>query len=213
MVPRPENGTWSEAFTAEHKRQFSFIMSGRDILVENARVRATAQSPSVEPDFNLEKQMTASPSVAATEDKISDRVKIYFEDGWAEAPLYLLTSLNKGEFVQGPAIILDDLQTIIVTPEARATILERHVVLELGSKSSTQRAVEDTFSDRKVDPVQLTVMSHRFMSIAEQMGHALQKTSVSVNIKERLDFSCALFSPDGRLVANAPHVPVHLGSM
>ncbi|KAF4987548.1 hypothetical protein FGRMN_10300 [Fusarium graminum] len=213
MIPRPDKGTWSEAFTAEHKRQFSFIMSGRDIVVENVRVRATAQSPSVEPDFDLETQMTSSPFTSATKNKISDTVKVYFQNGWADAPLYLLTSLQKGDFVQGPAIILDDMQTIVVNPEAKATILERHVVLDLESKLSTQIEEEDVLGERKVDPVQLTVMSHRFMSIAEQMGHALQKTSVSVNIKERLDFSCALFSPDGRLVANAPHVPVHLGSM
>ncbi|KAF5679209.1 hypothetical protein FHETE_950 [Fusarium heterosporum] len=213
MIPRPDNGTWSEAFTAEHKRQFSFIMSGRDIVVENVRVRATAQSPSVEPDFDLETQMTSCPSTSARKDRISDRVKVYFQNGWADAPLYLLTSLQKGDVVQGPAIILDDMQTIVVNPEAKATILERHVVLDLESKLSTQIEEEGVLGERKVDPVQLTVMSHRFMSIAEQMGHALQKTSVSVNIKERLDFSCALFSPDGRLVANAPHVPVHLGSM
>ncbi|KAF4961851.1 hypothetical protein FSARC_10037 [Fusarium sarcochroum] len=213
MIPRPETGTWSEAFTAEHKRQFSFVMTGRDIFVENVRVRATAQSPSVEPDFNLEKQMTASPSIAVATEKISDSVKVYFQNGWAEAPLYLLTSLKKGDMIQGPAIILDDLQTIVVNPKAKAIILERHVVLEMDGKSSTQPIEEDSLGEQKVDPVQLTVMSHRFMSIAEQMGHALQKTSVSVNIKERLDFSCALFSPNGRLVANAPHVPVHLGSM
>ena len=214
MIPRPEKGTWAEAFTAEHKRQFSFVMSGRDILVENIRVRATAQSASVEPVFNLEKQLAASPAVPVSADKISDRVRIFFEGGWSEAPLYFLASLRKGDLVQGPAIILDDTQTIVVSPESKATILERHVVLDLLQKTPSTQPVEEVSLDKKkVDPVQLTVMAHRFMSIAEQMGHALQKTSVSVNIKERLDFSCALFSPDGRLVANAPHVPVHLGSM
>jgi 5-oxoprolinase (ATP-hydrolysing) len=213
MIPRPQSGTWAEAFTAEHKRQFSFIMSGRDIVVENIRVRATAQSPSVEPSFNLEKQLSASPTVAVSDEKISDRVNLYFENGWTEAPLYFLTSLTKGDLVHGPAIILDNTQTIVVSPESRAIILERHVVLELEHKSSAQPVDDLSVEQKKVDPVQLTVMAHRFMSIAEQMGHALQKTSVSVNIKERLDFSCALFSPDGRLVANAPHVPVHLGSM
>ncbi|KAF5680758.1 hypothetical protein FDENT_8319 [Fusarium denticulatum] len=213
MIPRPEQGTWSEAFTAEHKRQFSFIMSGRDILVENVRVRATAQSPSAELGFNLEKQMDASPLAAVSNDKISNSVKVYFQNGWSDTPLYLLNSLDKGCVVQGPAIILDDLQTIIVSPEAKAIILERHVVLELESEPQAKDSGEKMTGPKRVDPVELTVLSHRFMSIAEQMGHALQKTSVSVNIKERLDFSCALFSPDGRLVANAPHVPVHLGSM
>ncbi|VUC25520.1 unnamed protein product [Clonostachys rosea] len=213
MIPRPENGTWAEAFTAEHKRQFSFIMAGRGIIVENVRVRATAQSPSVEPSFNFEKQLASSSPTLVKTDKASDTVKIFFERGWTEAPLYFLTSLSKGDMVQGPAIILDDTQTIVVNPTTKAIILERHVVLELDLKASSKPQEEVALDKKKVDPVQLTVMAHRFMSIAEQMGHALQKTSVSVNIKERLDFSCALFSPDGRLVANAPHVPVHLGSM
>ncbi|KAG9255120.1 putative 5-oxoprolinase [Emericellopsis atlantica] len=213
MIPRPEKGTWTDAFTAEHKRQFSFIMSGRDVVVENVRVRATASSASVEPAFNLEKQLRAASMAAVGGDKVSDRVKMFFEAGWVEAPLYFLTSLSKGDVVQGPAIVLDDTQTIVVSPDAKAIILERHVVLEREQKTAAQPVEEVALDLKKVDPVTLTIMGHRFMSIAEQMGHALQKTSVSVNIKERLDFSCALFSPDGRLVANAPHVPVHLGSM
>ncbi|KAK7428185.1 hypothetical protein QQZ08_005251 [Neonectria magnoliae] len=213
MIPRPEAGGWADAFTAEHKRQFSFIMAGRDILLENIRVRATAQSASVEPVFDLKKQLAVSSSTVVSKEKSSDRVRLFFKEGWMEAPLYFLGSLDTGDMVQGPAIILDNTQTIVVSPEAKATILSRHVVLELARKVPQMSAEDISVSEKKVDPVQLTIMGHRFMSIAEQMGHALQKTSVSVNIKERLDFSCALFSPDGRLVANAPHVPVHLGSM
>lgn len=78
-------------------------------------------------------------------------------------------------------------------------------------KAAPQIASEEAIEE--VDPIKLSIFSHRFMSIAEQMGRTLQKTSISINIKERLDFSCAIFSPDGELVANAPHVPVHLGSM
>jgi 5-oxoprolinase (ATP-hydrolysing) len=143
--------------------------------------------------------------------KVSDEVPVYFEDGWRTAPLYHLTRLTKGDLVDGPAIILDNTQTIVVAPRANATILGRHVMIELDRSAGVVSAPEVT--TRTLDPVELSVMAHRFMSIAEQMGLALQKTSVSVNIKERLDFSCALFSPEGRLVANAPHVPVHLGSM
>ncbi|KAF2733965.1 hypothetical protein EJ04DRAFT_577276 [Polyplosphaeria fusca] len=211
MVSRPDSETWADAFVAEHKRQFSFTMPNRSILVENVRVRATARSSSVEPEFILDKQLSESPPVAVSSKKASDEVHMFFEDGWAVSPLYFLTSLTKGDMVQGPAIILDDTQTIVVSPRTRAIILERHVVLELDRAASV--LVHEPTAPKAVDPVELTVMAHRFMSIAEQMGHALQKTSVSVNIKERLDFSCALFSPDGRLVANAPHVPVHLGSM
>ncbi|CAM1507962.1 Fc.00g048100.m01.CDS01 [Cosmosporella sp. VM-42] len=154
-----------------------------------------------------------SPPRAASKEKISDHIQLFFDGGWTKAPLYLLGSLRGGDLVQGPAIILDNTQTIVVSPEARAIILDRHVVLELDPKSQKKLVQKAQLQEKKVDPVQLTVMAHRFMGVAEQMGHALRKSSVSVNIKERLDFSCALFSPDGRLVANAPHVPVHLGSM
>ncbi|ORY01820.1 5-oxoprolinase [Clohesyomyces aquaticus] len=212
MVPRPLSGSWADAFVAEHKRQFSFTMPGREILVENVRVRANGRSSSVEPEFALEQQLAETTPTAVSTKKVSDIVRVYFVNGWSTAPLYYLASLSKGGLVTGPAVILDDTQTIVVSPQAKAIILGRHVVLELRSNTATTNQVASS-SNRAVDPVELTVMAHRFMSIAEQMGHALQKTSVSVNIKERLDFSCALFSPDGRLVANAPHVPVHLGSM
>jgi 5-oxoprolinase (ATP-hydrolysing) len=212
MISRPDDGSWAEAFVAEHKRQFSFTMPGRAILVENVRVRATARSSSAEPEFVLEKQIAGHPPRAVSTKKISDQVRIFFENGWVTAPLFYLTSLSKGDQIQGPAIILDNTQTIVVAPNAKAIILERHVVLELDREAPASTITTNALP-KTVDPVELTVMAHRFMSIAEQMGHALQKTSVSVNIKERLDFSCALFSPDGHLVANAPHVPVHLGSM
>mgnify|MGYP003624101600 CR=1 FL=1 len=211
MVTRPEDGTWDDAFVAEHKRQFSFIMPGRDILVENVRVRATARSPSVEPEFHLAQQLAESPQVPVSSKKIADQVQVYFEGGWTTAPLFHLPSLNKCDVIEGPAIVLDNTQTIVVAPRSKAIILDRHVMIELDRTATAASTAESV--PRTVDPVELSVMAHRFMSIAEQMGLALQKTSVSVNIKERLDFSCALFSPEGRLVANAPHVPVHLGSM
>jgi 5-oxoprolinase (ATP-hydrolysing) len=212
MIQRPESGTFAEAFVAEHKRQFSFIMPGRDVLVEDVRVRATAKSPSIEPIFMLSKHLSDFSPAPVSSKKAVDTVKMYFANGWSTAPLYTLGTLSPGDVVAGPATILDNTQTIVVSPTAKAIILERHVVIEL-DQNSTVTESQSNKEDRTVDPVQLSVMAHRFMSIAEQMGHALQKTSVSVNIKERLDFSCALFSPDGRLVANAPHVPVHLGSM
>ena len=110
--------------------------------------------------------------------------------------------------ISGPAIIIDSTQTIVIVPEAQAKILTSHVVIDLVNKKNKKEEGELV-----VDPIKLSIFGHRFMSIAEQMGRTLQKTSISLNIKERLDFSCAIFSPDGDLVANAPHVPVHLGSM
>lgn len=111
--------------------------------------------------------------------------------------------------VSGPAIIIDNTQTIIVVPGAQAKVLTSHVVVDMAGR----RSENATDGEMVVDPIKLSIFGHRFMGIAEEMGRTLQKTSISLNIKERLDFSCAIFSPDGELVANAPHVPVHLGSM
>lgn len=104
---------------------------------------------------------------------------------------------------------MDKTQTLLVLPNARATALQNRIVIKVGNAVTSQETVPADV----VDPVKLSIFGHRFMSIAEQMGRTLQKTAVSLNIKERLDFSCAIFGPDGGLVANAPHVPVHLGSM
>lgn len=109
-------------------------------------------------------------------------------------PVYYLHSLVPGSIIPGPAIINDATQTLVVVPESRAKILPHHVILEM-----TSTARQD-ISDKIVDPAALSVFGHRFMSIAEQMGRALQNTSVSLNIKERLDFSCAIFGPDGRWI-------------
>ena len=162
MVPRPDAGSWEDAFVDEHKRQFSFTMPGRDILVENVRVRATARSPSVEPEFLLQKQLADHPSLPASVKKVSDHVKIFFETGWTTAPLYCLTSLSIGDLIEGPAIILDDTQTIVVAPLSRATILERHVMIELERVSEPPTSKEA--APKTVDPVELSVMGHRFMS-------------------------------------------------
>lgn len=126
------------------------------------------------------------------------------------APVFLLEQLKKGDSVEGPALIIDKTQTIVVPPNSKASILTSHVIIDRLDEN-TVPVVDAT--EIVADPIQLSVYSHRFMGIAEQMGRTLQRTSLSLNIKERLDFSCAIFGPDAELVANAPHVPVHLGSM
>ena len=125
-----------------------------------------------------------------------------------ETNVYLTKDLYFGDIIKGPALILQDTSTIVIEPECQAYITENgniRINLNLSNFSNT---VTD-----KLDRIQLAIFAHRFMSIAEQMGKILQKTSISTNIKERLDFSCAVFGPRGGLVANAPHLPVHLGSM
>ena len=132
---------------------------------------------------------------------------VYFEGGRQKTCIMLLERMKIGSSVRGPAILLDKMSTILIEPGFSAQI-SSHGHVEITVELAVQEAVGTA-----MDPVQLSIFSHRFMSIAEQMGRTLQRTSISTNIKERLDFSCALFDQHGGLVANAPHIPVHLGSM
>jgi 5-oxoprolinase (ATP-hydrolysing) len=128
---------------------------------------------------------------------------------WARVPLYLRTALRAGQAVDGPAVIAEELATTVVEPGWRAAVTDRLDLLltRVAPRPGAARA------GTEADPVLLEVFSNLFMSVAEQMGVRLQSTAHSVNIKERLDFSCAIFDADGGLIANAPHIPVHLGSM
>ncbi|GAB1212165.1 hypothetical protein ATERTT37_001295 [Aspergillus terreus] len=212
MILKPEDGSgFLEQFRIRHRREFNFN-SERPVLVDDIRVRTIAsskvreeKSPLVQLKEATMQDVTAAPdnTTKAFFDGYSDRI---------DTPVYLLDKLDKNTRVHGPAVIIDKTQTIVVAPNAVANILETCIVIDLKEKLETAAPVVNGVSSQ-IDPIRLSIFGHRFMSIAEQMGRTLQKTSVSTNIKERLDFSCALFSPDGGLVANAPHVPVHLGSM
>lgn len=135
------------------------------------------------------------------------RGKSFFDDSYHSTNLFNLESLLAGHVIPGPAIIIDKNSTIVIEPFCEATVTKSgDVKIKIGS--GIVRKV-----GKELDAIQLSIFSHRFMSTAEQMGRVLQRTSISTNIKERLDFSCAMFGPDGGLVANAPHIPVHLGAM
>jgi 5-oxoprolinase (ATP-hydrolysing) len=135
--------------------------------------------------------------------------RFYSHGAWREANVFLREALSVGTQVDGPALIIEPHQTIVVEHGWRAAITAKnHVVLTRVEPMARREAIGS-----KADPVMLEIFNHLFMSIAEQMGVTLQNTAYSVNIKERLDFSCAFFDREGRLVANAPHMPVHLGSM
>ncbi|KAL3482417.1 Hydantoinase B/oxoprolinase-domain-containing protein [Aspergillus californicus] len=195
------------AFTARHTQEFGFSQS-RDILIDDVRVRSVGKSrvlnissPFEELKKHSDSNITPFPTPIFTRE-------IFFEKrGWTQTPVYGLKTISAGVHIPGPAMIIDKTQTIVVDPLSKAIILPEHVILEV------YRADEQSVTTDVVDPVQLSVFGHRFMTVAEQMGHTMEKTSISVNIKERLDYSCAIFSADGGLVANAPHVPSHLGSM
>jgi 5-oxoprolinase (ATP-hydrolysing) len=198
MVARPEDGDDIRVFKKMYLREYGFDLKGRRILVDDVRVRARGHTAGLRRTAIF--RATGPPAK-------KDTVPCYFESGWTNTALYDLESLGAGHHIPGPAIIIHDTTTIVVEPGCRAEITEHgDVAIDVGDGKRNRITTA-------VDPVRLTIFSHLFMSIAEQMGRMLEKTAISTNIKERLDFSCALFGPDGELVANAPHLPVHLGAM
>jgi 5-oxoprolinase (ATP-hydrolysing) len=208
MIPKPEKlSEFGAAFTARHAQEFGFSQS-RDILVDDIRVRSIGKSRILDISSPFEElKKCQSESLTPVPTPIFSRPIFYEKFGWTETSVFQLDTISPGVHISGPAMIIDKTQTIVVDHASKAIILPEHVVLEV-SKAEKQDVDTDT-----VDPVQLSVFGHRFMTVAEQMGHTMEKTSISVNIKERLDYSCAVFSADGGLVANAPHIPSHLGSM
>jgi len=186
-------------FEAAYRKQFSFLMPGRPLIVEALSVEAIAPGDAL-------RELEPAPREEA---RPAETVRMFTGGCWHEAPLYRRDDLGPGTRIDGPAIIAEANATTVVEPEWRASVTPlNHLVLERAKPRSTRAAVGTT-----VDPVMLEIFNNLYMSIAEQMGLRLQNTAYSVNIKERLDFSCALFDGEGNLIANAPHMPVHLGSM
>ncbi len=198
MIPRPEDDNYAGAFRETYRREFGFNLTDREILIDDIRVRAYGRTAGLNKIPITEAQ---GPPIKL------DTAKCYFDAGWQETEIYNLDDLGAGHEIDGPAIIIHDTSTIMVEPECRA-LITAHGDVEITVGSGANRTI-----GTRVDPIQLSIFSNLFMSIAEQMGRMLQKTAISTNIKERLDFSCALFGPNGELVANAPHLPVHLGAM
>ncbi len=201
VVPFGSTQEVEAAFEAAYRQRFSFLMQGRALVIEAVSVEAIGAA-----DAPAEAR---SESLASNAAPIADRVRLYSGDAWREAALVLREQARPGQHVDGPAVIAERNATTVVEPgwRARVTALD-HLVLERVQPRETRHAIGTA-----VDPVMLEVFNNLFMNIAEQMGLQLQNTAYSVNIKERLDFSCALFDAEGNLIANAPHMPVHLGSM
>lgn len=210
MIPLPENiSDFGAAFTSRHTQEFGFSQN-RDILIDDIRVRSIGKSRVLDTSNPFEElKKYSTQGLTPTPTPIFRRKVFYDKYGWTEASVYQLNTISPGVHIPGPAMIIDKTQTIVVDHESKAVVLPEHVILEVWKSEQQQQSL----TTNAVDPVQLSVFGHRFMTVAEQMGHTIEKTSISVNIKERLDYSCAIFSADGGLVANAPHVPSHLGSM
>lgn len=193
-----EHWAFGKSFIKQHTQEFGFTLPDRDIIIDDVRVRGIGKSMRNQ-SKTVDEQLKEIRPISIDKSKKHSTKQVYFEGGWKQTPIFELPNLKIGDEVQGPAVIADGTQTIIIAPEASALILEAHVIINLGEKDGNVNRIRGT---GKVDPIMLSVFAHRFMAIAEQMGRALQKTSVSTNVKERLDYSCALFDSDGGLVAN-----------
>jgi 5-oxoprolinase (ATP-hydrolysing) len=193
--------TLRSAFEAAHRARFGFIDESKELVVEAVSVEAVGGGAKFE---EKESAPTKAPLPAPA------RTTRFFSQGvWRAAAVHLRESLAPGHRVAGPALVIEPHQTVVIDAGWQAEVTARnHLVLARIAPLARTRAV-----GTEADPVMLEVFNNLFMSIAEQMGVVLQNTAYSVNIKERLDFSCAVFDAAGNLVANAPHMPVHLGSM
>ncbi|KAL6411679.1 hypothetical protein AUP68_05396 [Ilyonectria robusta] len=213
-ISKPIDGDYGAAFKAQHVREFAFAMD-RAIVIESIKVRGTgATGERLEETSALKEKASTSKFNPAAANATQ---RLYVDGSWRDVGVYRLDELQTGSVIDGPALVIDDTQTILVESKYRAYILSSHVLLEREVQDSIPAEASHKTSDSvipaSIDPIRLSVFAHRFMAIAEQMGNTLQRTSISTSIKERLDFSCAIFSPEGKLIANAPHIPIHLGSM
>ena len=201
VVPHGTLDAIQAGFEAAYRQRFAFLMQGKRLIVEAVSVEAVVPGVAPnEPRFDTHEARDV-PRV--------ETVRMYSGGQWLDAALVVREDLRPGDVIPGPAIIAEKNATTVVEPgwEAVLTALD-HLVLDRRIPRTVTYAMGTT-----VDPVLLEVFNNLFMNIAEQMGLQLQNTAYSVNIKERLDFSCALFDAQGNLIANAPHMPVHLGSM
>ena len=191
-----------DAFTAAHRTRFGFATPDRPLVVETVAIEAVSRGEPVT-------EATIAARVGAALTPI-DTVEIWSGAAAHAAPVFDRTSLCAGDRIQGPALIREANATTVIEPgwTAEVSALD-HVIL----RRTTARAARIAAGTDRADPVLLELFNNLFMNVAEQTGAVLQNTAQSVNIKERLDFSCAIFDATGALVANAPHVPVHLGAM
>jgi 5-oxoprolinase (ATP-hydrolysing) len=199
-VPAGTRAAMQEAFQTAHKARFGFMDETKALVVEAVEVEAVGGGARFE-------EGTASEQ--AGEPDVAERTRFFAKGAWHDAAIVRRQAMKPGQSVAGPAIIIEPNQTVVVEEGWSAKLTAKDHLVLVRVKALVQQAAIGT----KADPVMLEIFNNLFMSIAEQMGVTLQNTAYSVNIKERLDFSCAVFDQTGALVANAPHMPVHLGSM
>ena len=188
-------------FYQQHLRKFGFVAKDKTIWIDTVIVESIGGSQSA-------KERSSDAQAVENVQPIAQN-KMFTGGSWHDTPVFEISNLQFGHTIEGPAIIVGDNDTIVIEPDWTAAVDDYgHLIVEKIRQRSFEKELKTN-----CDPVKLEIFNHQFMSIAQQMGIVLQNTSQSVNVKERLDFSCAIFDVDGNLVANAPHVPVHLGSM
>ena len=191
-----------DAFAAAYAERFGAALQSDDLVIATIRVAAIGQE-----------QRFDEPQLDITQDGLPvTSSQMWVGDQWKSVPVFLREELGAGARIDGPAILIEPTATTVIESGWHGVVGTTGHLLLSKVTSSVQAATPDTTGGHP-DPVRLEVFNRLFMHIAEQMGVVLQNTAVSVNIRERLDFSCALFDASGRLVSNAPHMPVHLGSM
>ncbi|WP_206956884.1 hydantoinase B/oxoprolinase family protein [Trinickia acidisoli] len=194
-----------QAFEALHRKRYGFVMADKPLIIESIVVEAFGATDTTA-------QIGVAPR-AASAIRPDARAAMFVGGREADVPLHARKDLSVGEILEGPALITEEISTIVLQPGWSASLLEDGTLrLDRSGDASTAGAAQRTITTAR-HPVHLEIFNNIFMSIAQQMGVTLEKTSYSVNMKERLDFSCAIFDRAGGLIANAPHIPVHLGSM
>jgi 5-oxoprolinase (ATP-hydrolysing) len=196
---------WREDFEAEHRVRFGYVRPAARLEVRSFRVRVKGPEgglPATEP--------SAGQAAGTSKRPLRRHVAWFPRVGRVEAPVYAREALQEGDRLEGPALVLESTGTVVLDPGFSLEV-ERGGLFRV--RAAEAFSTQHDASLAEADPVRLEVLGNRFMSIAEQMGAVLRNTAVSTNIKERLDYSCAVFDGAGGLVANAPHIPVHLGAM
>jgi len=202
VVDHGDYKTLITRFEAAHRQRFGFAMTDKPLVAEAVSVEVVGHTDQGDDPVLPPRTRKGPPAPTA-------HVRLYADSTWHDAPVYDRAALQPADTLDGPALVIEPNATTSVEPGWRAELSDRgHLILARAVAKQRAHAV-----GTEVDPVLLEVFNNLFMSVAEQMGATLENTAYSVNIKERLDFSCAVFDPAGHLVANAPHMPVHLGSM
>jgi len=201
VIAEPKDGDWLSAFRVAHQEQFGFVHEDRELRLFAARLEGG--------------WVQSLPDLAAEEvwqpQYLPDETEAWFEGGWRTTPVRTRQQVRAAGVVNGPLIVVEPASTIVIEPGWQGEIdANGDLQLTIISKDADVVAREDL---QRPDPVELELFENRFASIAEQMGEMLRHVAVSTNVKERLDYSCAVFDGEGGLVVNAPHIPVHLGAM